>query len=150
MTLAVQALKSAKRAFALLKLFSSFSGLKINVEKTEGMWLGQQKGNLQEPLGIAWPKTHVKALGIFHSYDKVSCIKANFDDHHRKMNIYLQCPKVNSFPNILLLSFSKYFMFISCTWFCYVCWYECIELIFGVKVVWVLCFTQLCIVHDGG
>ena len=26
------------------------------------MWLGQQKGNLQEPLGIACPKTHVKAI----------------------------------------------------------------------------------------
>ena len=43
---------------ALLKLFSYFSGLKINIEKTMGMWLGQQKGNLQEQLGIAWPKRH--------------------------------------------------------------------------------------------
>lgn len=85
MTLAVQDLKSAKRAFALLKLFSDYSGLKINVEKTEGMWLGRQKENLQEPLGIAWPKSPVKALGIFHSYNKASCIKANFDDKIDKL-----------------------------------------------------------------
>ena len=85
MTLAVSDLKSAKRAFALLKLFSHYSGFKINVEKTEGMWLGQQKDNLNEPLGISWPKIPIKALGIFHSYDKEACIKANFDDKIDKL-----------------------------------------------------------------
>ena len=44
------------------------------------MWLGQQKDNLIEPLGISWPKIPIKALEIFHLYDKEACIKANFDE----------------------------------------------------------------------
>ena len=85
MTLAVSDIKSAKRAFALIKKFSQYSGLKINAEKTEGMWLGQQKGNVDEPLGIAWPKDPIKALGIFYSYNKEACIKANFEDKIDKL-----------------------------------------------------------------
>ena len=62
MTLAVSDLKSAKRAFALLKQFSHYSGFKINVEKTEGMWLGQQKDNVIEPLGKSWPKRPIREV----------------------------------------------------------------------------------------
>ena len=85
MTLAVLDKKSAKRAFALIKKFANYSGLKVNVEKTEGMWLGQQKGCLDQPLGIAWPKKPIKALGIFHSYNKDECINSNFNDKIEKL-----------------------------------------------------------------
>jgi len=44
MTMAVSDLKTAKRIFKLLKIFAKWSGLKMNLEKTEGMWLGAQKG----------------------------------------------------------------------------------------------------------
>ena len=80
MTVAVTDLKSAKRALEVFKDFAYNSGLKINMEKTEGMWLGKQKNNIIEPLGILWPKTPIKALGIFHSYNEKACEKANFDD----------------------------------------------------------------------
>ena len=85
MTIAVSDKKSAKRVFALLKKYANYSGLKVNVEKTEGMWLGQQKGCLDEPLGIAWPKIPIKALGIFHSYNKEKCIDSNFNDKIEKL-----------------------------------------------------------------
>ena len=85
MTIAVSDLKSAKRIFKVLKLFAKWSGLKINLEKTEGMWLGAQKGSLEEPLGITWPKTPIKALGIYYSYDKQEAENANFEDKIEKL-----------------------------------------------------------------
>ena len=85
MTIVVSDLKSAKRIFKLLKLFAKWSGLKMNLEKTEGMWLGAQKGSLEEPLGITWPKTPIKALGIYYSYDKQEADNANFEDLIEKL-----------------------------------------------------------------
>ena len=85
MTVAVTDIESAKRAFQVFKIFAQNSGLKMNMEKTEGMWLGRQKNNLEEPLGILWPKEPIKALGIFHSYDQRACAKANFEDKIAKL-----------------------------------------------------------------
>ena len=42
------------------------------------MWLGQWKNVTETPFGIKWPKYPIKALGIFHSYDKKAAEKYNF------------------------------------------------------------------------
>ena len=76
MTIFVESIKSAKIAFHIFKEFAKISGLRMNLEKTEGMWLGSQRGCKNKPLGIAWPSTPIKSLGIFHSYKmgaNVSC-----------------------------------------------------------------------------
>jgi len=55
---------SAISLFSLLEKFGSFSGLKINKTKTEGLWLGSWKSILgnDEPFGISWPKQYVSTL----------------------------------------------------------------------------------------
>ena len=80
MTIVLSDIKSAENAFSIFKLFSQISGLKMNIDKTEGMWLGSQRGCQRQPLDILWPSRPIKALGIYHSYDSKSCIKANFED----------------------------------------------------------------------
>ena len=55
MIIAVSDIKSAENAFNLFKLFKQSSGFKMNIDKTEGMWLGSEKDCLQKPLGISWP-----------------------------------------------------------------------------------------------
>ena len=50
--------------------FQECSGLEINKSKTEGLWLGANRNNTTEPLGIAWPSNSVLALGIHFSHDE--------------------------------------------------------------------------------
>ena len=80
MTVAVQDTNSATKVFDIIQTFSSHSGLKVNTTKTEGMWLGSDKYNKHKPFGIKWPQTPIKVLGIYHSHDKESAIKLNFND----------------------------------------------------------------------
>ena len=79
-TIAVQDLKSAEKVFDVLKAFSKDSGLKVNIKKSEGMWLGTEKNNNSEPFGIKWPNTPIKALGICFSYNKQAAINKNYVD----------------------------------------------------------------------
>ena len=79
-TVAVPDLKSAQKVFEVLKSFSKDSGLNVNIKKSEGMWLGKEKNNNSEPFGIRWPKTPIRALGIYYSYNKQAAINKNFVD----------------------------------------------------------------------
>jgi len=63
-----------------MKEFEKCSGLKINMEKCEGMWLGSNHQSNVTPLEIKWPKGPIKVLGIYLSYNTTEAIKANFED----------------------------------------------------------------------
>jgi len=50
--------------------FQNISGLKLNSDKTEAMWLGKKnKDTARKPLEINWKK-RLKILGISYSYDE--------------------------------------------------------------------------------
>ena len=72
--------KSAKCFLQTVKFFGQYSGLMLNVEKTEGMWLGSNHLNTTKPLGISWPDRPLKVLGIHFSYNEEACNKLNFTD----------------------------------------------------------------------
>ena len=78
---------SATVLFRLLDHFSTFSGLKINKGKTEGLWLGPYKRRLGmvNPYGILWPQNYIISLGIAFAYDPSSANKINFDQHILKL-----------------------------------------------------------------
>ena len=61
-------LDSAWALFGLLELFEKASGLKLNVTKTEAMWIGSLQNCENEPLGVNC-KTCVKFIGIYITYD---------------------------------------------------------------------------------
>ena len=73
---------SASHLFNLLHDFGICSGLKINISKTEGMWLGSLKCNLGKhaPFHIAWPEEYVFALGVAFAYDSTTSYKINFEE----------------------------------------------------------------------
>lgn len=50
--------------------FGKISGLKINLDKTEGLWLGGGKNRGDNLAGINWDKNVIKALGVFFGYSK--------------------------------------------------------------------------------
>ena len=47
-------LNSANALFSLLEDFEKASGLKLNVKKTEAMWIGSLRSCEDQPLGVKW------------------------------------------------------------------------------------------------
>ena len=80
----LQDLKSAKYFLKTVEEFGKYSGLKLNIEKTEGLWIGANKGKNSQPLGISWPKNPIKILGIYMSYNEQENNKHNFEDKIKK------------------------------------------------------------------
>ena len=78
MTVFVSNRLSAQRLFAVLDRFKLASGLQMNIDKTEGLWLGRNKNCHDTPFGIKWPKEPVKVLGVYFSYDKHASERCNF------------------------------------------------------------------------
>ena len=82
-------IKSAQNLFQLLNAFQNCSGLEVNKSKTEGMWLGANKNNSEEPLDIAWPKDPILAHGIHFSYDEEAAFQKNFEQKLSSMTSLL-------------------------------------------------------------
>ena len=61
-----------------MEIFKNISGLNINSSKTEGMWIGSLRGKMEEPFSIKWPKTPIKALGVYFTYDTKLLKEKNF------------------------------------------------------------------------
>ena len=72
--------KSAEAFLRTVKDFGSYSGLRLNTDKTEAMWLGSYRNKVAKPLGILWPNKPLRILGVHMSYDKEANIKLNFED----------------------------------------------------------------------
>ena len=90
-TLFLKDTRSAEKVFDLLKYFEECSGLKINFEKTEGMWIGTKKDSNETPLNITWKK-ELKILGIYFSYDKNESYNLNYrnklDQLEKTLNLW--------------------------------------------------------------
>lgn len=67
-------LNSAQALFKLLEGFEKVSGLKLNVMKTEAMWIWSLQSCEDEPLGVKWQKC-IQFLGIFITYDVQLLVK---------------------------------------------------------------------------
>ena len=57
-----------KRLLSTLDKFHSYAGLKLNLSKSEVLWLGSKRKCTDSPLGMKLVKG-AKALGIYFSYD---------------------------------------------------------------------------------
>ena len=77
-------LNSAQALLKLLNDFEKVSGLKLNVMKTEAMWIGSLQNHEDEALGFKW-KTCVKCLGIFITYDVKILVEKNFKQRLKKI-----------------------------------------------------------------
>jgi hypothetical protein len=77
-------IESARNFLETVKQFGTFSGLHLNSEKTQGMWLGKNRKNTSKPFHIDWPKGPLRILGVFMSYDEEACNNINFDSKIEK------------------------------------------------------------------
>ena len=61
-----------------IKEFGKVSGLKLNSEKTEGLWLGRGRNRGDNFADINWGKDSIKALGVFFGYNKQDIEERNW------------------------------------------------------------------------
>ena len=69
----------------VLKSYDKVSGLKINISKSECMWIGASCNCKREVLGLKWPKRPIKCLGVYLTYDYDEFIKLNYKQRLKKM-----------------------------------------------------------------
>ena len=53
-----------KSAFDTYSLYESGSGAKLNMSKSEGLWLGSWVGRSNPPVALDWSSTKLKMLGV--------------------------------------------------------------------------------------
>ena len=78
---------SAKSLFKLMEIFKNISGLNINSSKTEGTWIGSFRGKMEEPFSIKWPKTPIRALGVYFTYDPKLLKMKNFIERNDSIKV---------------------------------------------------------------
>lgn len=72
--------KDLEMALIIFYQFELISGLKLNKNKTQAMWLGSEKDNNSSPFGLKWVK-QIKILGIhFRNEAKASNIECNWKE----------------------------------------------------------------------
>jgi len=65
-------------AMNIIEEFGNLSGLKLNKNKTEGIWLGRLKHTKDKYENISWTNEPVKSLGVYFGYNKTQSDKLNY------------------------------------------------------------------------
>jgi hypothetical protein len=52
-----------------IEIFGTFSGLMINRNKTEGLWIGKLKHSKDKVENIKWTNKPIKSLGFYYGHD---------------------------------------------------------------------------------
>ena len=99
LTLFLDTTKSAENLLNFLESFGQFSGLHVNKEKCEALWIGSNKDKMDFPLDIRWSKC-VKILGIYFSYNNQEMIDKNF---YANMKLMKDTCRIWSRRNISIL-----------------------------------------------
>ena len=78
LTLLLSNLNSVQVTLNILENFGHYSGVKINTEKTEGMFFGPWENNKDIPRNIKWVNGPIKLLGIYISAKANEIVMENF------------------------------------------------------------------------
>ena len=57
--------------------FGQVSGLTLNLDKTEAIWIGSMPNSKIKIHGIKWSHV-IKYLGVYLDHDKIECIELNW------------------------------------------------------------------------
>jgi hypothetical protein len=97
---------SATNLLLLLDSFTRASGLKLNINKSKGLWIGSNRNNIEKPLNVDWPKEPIKALGVYFSYDNNAVDNMNFTTKLKQIKFILniwKCRRLTLSGKILLI-----------------------------------------------
>ena len=94
--------KSFEETFRTIETFSKASGLKLNVNKTNAVWLGSRQNSpirFMPHLDVRWNPVRFKILGIWFTNDLVDCFELNYNDKFLEIRkLYLIWLKRNLTP----------------------------------------------------
>jgi hypothetical protein len=62
-----------------IEMIGTFSGLMINRNKTEGLWIGKLRHSKDKVENIKWTNKPIKSLGIYYGYNYIECEKLNWE-----------------------------------------------------------------------
>ena len=85
---------SIERSFVLLNIFAKLSGLKVNYENTEALWIGSFKNRTDKLAinqNIRWNIRKVKSLGVWFSSSKEEAVVLNYQEKKEKISKILSC-----------------------------------------------------------
>ena len=80
----------------LIETFGDISGLRLNIKKTEALWIGSKKDcdlKLLPEKDFKWPKKKVKGLGVWLSTDPNIITSLNYNEKIEKIRSILECWK---------------------------------------------------------
>ena len=86
--------ESFENLFATLDIFGKFSGCKINMSKSESIWIGSKKGVQDFPYqdqGLKWVSGKFKCLGIMFSLNSNALFELNFKPKLKQIEQTLNC-----------------------------------------------------------
>ena len=79
---------SVLKALEMINTFSDVAGVRLNENKTEGIWL-DQRAPIIGPNVITWASHPIKSLGMFFGKDIVECNKLNWSNRLKKLELAL-------------------------------------------------------------
>ena len=86
-------IKSFENVIKILAEFALCSGLKINYDKSQVVWLGSQKGSgaaFLPHLKLKWNPTRFSVLGIIYSTDLEKIMDLNYNSKIEQIQILLK------------------------------------------------------------
>ena len=83
-TLFLKSKEEIKKALNIIETFGTFSGLKLNKTKTEGIWIGKLKRCKDKIENINFTDKPIKVLGVYFGLNKEECDKLNWDSRINK------------------------------------------------------------------
>lgn len=86
--------ESFSQLFDTLNKFGKFSGCKINLTKTEAIWIGSKRGCQQFPFnnqGITWKLSNFKSLGINFSLNLGLIFDLNYKEKLKQLTQTINC-----------------------------------------------------------
>ena len=89
-TIIVSNQESIIEAIHNIKEFGQLAGPTLNLDKTEGMWLGPLKDSCAEFAGIKFKKGSIKCLGIFIGHHKEENLEKNWMHKIKKIQAALE------------------------------------------------------------
>ena len=88
--------ESVRASLLLIEAFGNISGLRLNNEKTEALWIGSKRNcnlKLCPEKKFKWQKGKVKALGVWLSTDHQLTLSLNYNEKLAKIQTILGCWK---------------------------------------------------------
>ena len=85
---------SFKNLFDILNKFGRYSGCKMNITKTEAIWIGSKRGCQEFPLrdkGITWRPSNFKSLGVSFSLDLGLMFDLDYKEKLKRIKQTVNC-----------------------------------------------------------